>query len=179
MGHMGVRKTSTCNQIMQNFAESSLLHSEHVEGNIPVDQRILTRLQEVLAFDEATGTYCPVYTFLTLKANNKRLLIFIDNLDKMDDNKDSNIQEYLRFSLANAGFWKSNVFRRTSNVNWIASLDVSSTSILENNSLSPRIMRHFNVFYLPEDDYIDFELGLEFRGQLSSVSDDLGAFLKN
>jgi hypothetical protein len=63
MGKMGVRKTSTCNQIMQHFAESSLLHSEHVEGNIAVDQRILTRLQEILAFDESSGTYCPVYHY--------------------------------------------------------------------------------------------------------------------
>jgi hypothetical protein len=99
--------------------------------------------------------------------------MFIDNLDKMEENKESNIHEYLRFSLANNGFWKSNAFRRTSNIAWLASLDMSSSSILESTNLSPRIMRHFNVFYLPEEDYIDAELGLEFKGQILSVKDEM------
>jgi hypothetical protein len=107
------------------------------------------------------------------QANNKRLIIFIDNLNKMEDIKGSSIKEYLRFSLANDGFWKSNVFRRTSNISWLASLDLTSSSFLEKPELSPRIMRHFNVFYLPENDYIDTELKLEYKEQIASVSDKI------
>lgn len=80
----------------------------------------------------------------------------------------TNTQEFVRFCAANNGFWKNKDFRKISNCSWISSIDECHSHY----NLSSRISRHFSVFFLSEEDYVEQELQTEFNTLVSSIQNE-------
>ncbi|KAJ3227581.1 Dynein heavy chain 6, axonemal [Clydaea vesicula] len=159
MGEIGVRKTTTGMELLSNFSKNSLLFFESITKYSNSIERLTSYFQTVLAFDEDTAKYCAT--------NGRKLIMFIDDLQNQENHQSMNLKilEYLRFIIGCKGFYnKSKIFKQMTNVSIITAIDCKSGNV---KSLSNRLLRHFNVMYLPEEDFITGELTDYFIKQIN------------